>query len=367
MSRPVSQAKLQFYPIPPPVMAGVAAMVRVPEVPDEITLLDPCAGKGEAIAALARHLSIPEGNVHCVELSDSRSEAIARDFPNYRLLGPATFTGGVAIGAESMSVVYCNPPYADEMGGGGREEAAFLGRALSALAPGGLLIFVVPEDVVLDWRRSSEDIRRSLGSRLDNLAVFAFPPEHRNFGEIVVFGTKRKNPTTRNDGPLGPRDWPDTKRSLAPLPMEGPARYSPVAGRVPRRWAKVDFAPGELEAAVASSPLAEALAPPPPARPASPPLPLGRGHIALLLAGGRLDGVVAPPGEPPHVVRGTASKVRFLDVEKSTTDVDEEGNVTSKEVHAERIVLTVRALLPCGTIRDFGDGPAAAPEAEPAT
>jgi hypothetical protein len=80
-------------------------------------------------------------------------------------------------------------------------------------------------------------------------------------------------------------------------------------------------------------------------------LALGSGHIALLLAAGHLDGLVEPPGEPPHVVRGTARKVQYVSHVETTANPD--GSETTRTVLSERITLTVRAVDQTGAIRTF--------------
>jgi hypothetical protein len=118
----------------------------------------------------------------------------------------------------------------------------------------------------------------------------------------------------------------------------------------------------ELLAALAKSPLrrhlevAEAL----PLR--SPPVSLNKGHRAMLLAAGHLDGRVCPPGESPHVVRGTATKQSY--VHSVETHEEADGDVT-KTVIAEKIMLTVRVATVDGrilTLTQGGNGqPADAP------
>ena len=85
------------------------------------------------------------------------------------------------------------------------------------------------------------------------------------------------------------------------------------------------------------------LAPPLP----SPPMSLNKGHRAMLLAAGHLDGRVCPPGEPPHVVRGTATKQSY--VQSVETHEEQDGDVT-KTVIAEKIMLTVRVATVDGRI-----------------
>jgi len=73
--------------------------------------------------------------------------------------------------------------------------------------------------------------------------------------------------------------------------------------------------------------------------------------IALLLASGQLDGTVSPPGEDPHVVRGTALKAPCQPV--VTEEVLPDDSVKTTTVIRERIQLVVRAVSRDGVIRTF--------------
>jgi hypothetical protein len=59
------------------------------------------------------------------------------------LLGPCSFEA-TRITRHSFSIVYLNPPFDDEFGGGGREEVKFLRQAADVLVPGGILVLVCP-------------------------------------------------------------------------------------------------------------------------------------------------------------------------------------------------------------------------------
>ena len=84
----------------------------------------------------------------------------------------------------------------------------------------------------------------------------------------------------------------------------------------------------------------------------TPPLALSVGHLALLLAAGHLDGLVSPPGEVPHVVRGVAKKVE--EVTEETVEETKTNKITTKVI-TEKIRLTVRAVWPDGVIHTLGD------------
>lgn len=354
MARPQAEVRLGFYPLPPPVTDLLLRHLEA-ENPDECTVLDPCAGEGVAIHALASGLGIPDDRAYAVELAESRASRIRGTCGEIHLLGPASFHG-VECSYNSFSMAYLNPPYTSEIGGGRREELSFLIRALNLTIPGGVVAMVVPEAVVFDWGREAEAMRRTLSCRLADLTLWRPPAEHRRYRELVVLGTKRKNPLPIGEGPLAARDWYDVRETV-PVLGSSPKVYRLPSGKHPRIWRKTSFTPAELRRKLACSPLTAMLEGTRAAKAPSPPLPPGRGHVALILASGDLDGLVWPEGEPPHVVRGTAKKISFRDEAKCETKVSDDGGTSTKEVYSERIVLVVRAISSAdGTILTFTDG-----------
>jgi hypothetical protein len=68
----------------------------------------------------------------------------------------------------------------------------------------------------------------------------------------------------------------------------------------------------------------------------------------MLLASGHIDGLICPPDESPHVIRGTAAKDQYV----ASCDENEgkDGSVTTRTVISERTRLVVRILDSEGTI-----------------
>jgi len=322
-----------FYPAPSDAVALALRHLRPPSEPDApFAILDPCAGEGEAIGQLADGLGCRPDLVHAIELESSRAEKCRQRLPEAQLLAPASYFG-CRIRSWSFSLVWCNPPFDDEIGGGERVEGQFLGSALALLAPKGILCLVCPERV---WRDGA--IRRVLLTWFDDVSCVEFPADCRRFGEVIVFGIKRREMTNPDK-----RTWGDL--------VTGRTEYTLPKSNGPRGlWRKIELTPEELDTAFAQSPLRRMLEPPPERPLPRPPMALGKGHLALLLASGHLDGLVCPPGEPPHVVRGTAKKV------EEVTDVEEDeskGTRTTKTTYTERITLTVRAVGADGVIHTF--------------
>jgi 16S rRNA G966 N2-methylase RsmD len=335
--RLAAQAKLGFYAAPPEAVAEAMKYLRGPAFGTAFAL-DPCAGKGEALAQLSRGLGL---RPYTIELDEKRAEDCHRNLTidglEGRVLAPASFFGCTAT-FQSFSFIWLNPPFDDEVGGGMRTEHTFLQRATQWLRPGGILCFVIPEHVSQRW-----DVTEFLGQWYTRLATLPFPAEHRKFEEVIVFGIKRsKSVETHNEKSIA-------ERERLPLPPNAELPYDiPPGHQPPKRFEKIELTQGEIAAEFAASPLKKWMEPPADPPLPQPPLPLATGHLALLLAAGHLDGVVRPAGEPPHVVRGTAHKVTYTASVEETENKD--GSVTTRTIQSEKILLTVRTAEQDGTI-----------------
>jgi hypothetical protein len=334
--RLAAQAKLGFYAAPPEAVAEVLKYLRRPAF-GLACGLDPCAGKGEALAQLCRSLGL---RPYAIELDEKRAVECQRlltaDDLQGQVLAPASFFG-CAASPLSFSFAWVNPPFDQEVGGGMRTEHTFLQRATQWLRPGGVLCFVIPEHVSQRW-----DVTEYLGQWYTRLATLPFPAEHRRFEEVIIFGIKRsKAVDTHSDKSV-------QERERLPLPPDPLLLYDIPPGQPPRRFEKIELTESEIAAEFELSPLRKHMASPPDPPLPQPPLPLATGHLALLLAAGHLDGVVRPAGEPPHVVRGTAHKVQYTASVEETENAD--GSVVTKTIQSEKIVLTVRVAEQDGTI-----------------
>jgi hypothetical protein len=122
-----SVVKQGFYPAPAAAIAGVLRHLKIPDSPpdakfkpEDVNILDPCAGEGKALLQRAEGLGVSWGHVFAIELNASRAARIAEAYPAVRLLGPCS-SEATRITRQSISLVYLNPPFDDEFGGGGRE------------------------------------------------------------------------------------------------------------------------------------------------------------------------------------------------------------------------------------------------------
>jgi hypothetical protein len=323
-----------FYPIPIPALDKVLSYL-VPEV--GCTLLDPCAGKGVAVGYLAHKLGIEPKDVYAIELEEGRAADLAPMLPGSKVLAPADFHQ-TDISASSFSLVWCNPPFDDEIGGGGRVEMSFLLRAIRLVATKGIICLVCPEGVM-----SRDDMRREVLSNFDSVSCRPFPEEHRRFREVVVMGRKRPRAVEVYKG------WLETVYGQT----EEPCTLRAADG--PRRFAKSGLTDAEILRAMAASPLNRVFVQVCEAPIPTPPLELRRGQLALVLAGGLLNTTLQKPGETPILIKATPYKETYVSSEE--TEVKHEGtdreDTVTTVVTSERIKLKVRVMDATGKIHDL--------------
>lgn len=325
-----------FYACAPEAVRLVAQRIKY----QEGAILDPCAGEGEALATLAEGLGCGPERTYAIELERDRSQKLRERLVGAKVLGPCScFDTRISSGTFSISFV--NPPF-DTNVKGGRAEIDFLARATDVLAPGGILVLIIPEHVVEDHY---QEVPRYLAERFEQLAILTFPEAHRPYQEVAVIGKKRRRPVPLTSG----GDFWHSFVVRGDLEACELTWEAPVMSTLPKLFEKAGLTDEELLEAVEKSPLWKLTETPPVKLPARPPLPLSRGHIALLLASGQLDGVLEPPGEQPHVVRGTATKV--ANAPQVAEEVLESGRVRTITTLTERIQLVVRTVTPDGLIR----------------
>jgi hypothetical protein len=383
--RLAGQAKQGFYPAPPEAIAGILQHLERPrqgpasEKAVHLTILDPCAGEGHALVQIAQALGIPSECTHAIELNAGRSGRIAEVYPNIRLLGPCSFLASAA-SPGAFSCIYLNPPFDDELGGGGREEVAFLSKALYSLAPRGVLVLVCPYNQVWGQRTMCEILDRWL----EGIEAYLFPDEHRHYRECVVFGRRRRQALDPDlvgkAGDLHRRHvhwgylseygfghetidliarlgqpqfdtWNDQGLPVELSRRDGLDRWEIPWSTGPWRFEKTALTDEELADRLQESPLYQRLQAKAFRPLKRPPLSLNKGHTSLLLLTGLLDGYV--PSDPPHIVRGYCGKREFLArIENRETEA---GAQIEKKVYAQIPVPTVRAVWPDGKIRTFSE------------
>jgi len=266
MSRLEAVAVGLYYPTPEPVVTAIAQLLRLPAINETgaatqhatlygrspsgsatslptptIRLLDPCAGKGRALALLAEELStsartssLPPIETYGIDPNTERALEAQTRIPN--LLVTSYFTA--TLSESGFQLAFVNPPYdteaaADATTPSGRRErleVRFLRRTTTKLAPDGVLIWIVPQ-------RLLRDAAKHLTEHYRDLACWRFPdapwrppeaaadapvtPMYAAFGQIVLMGVRRRVPVPADPMTLNQLDaWAAMGNQLAPLPLE---------------------------------------------------------------------------------------------------------------------------------------------------
>lgn len=327
-----AQIKGGYYPAAP---EAVAACLRHLAPPDEgeAVILDPCAGRGAAICQIADAWGCREGT-HAIELSEDRARALHEALPESIVVAPANFLGCTMTHA-CFSFAWVNPPFDDEIGGGQRVEHTFLNRATDLLRPRGVVALVCPEAVAQDYK-----VKHTLAARYEDWSLIAFPAAVRRYHEVIVLARKRVKLT--QDAPY-----------YADYRTEGVPVYQLPPGQRPARFFKCELTDTELRRALAASPLRRLLEPPPELPLPRPPLAPNHGQAMMLLAAGQIDGVIRPPDEAPHLVRGTCRKVEYL---HSTEVRESDKGDTTIQTYRQKIEPVVRVLTVDGKITTLTEG-----------
>lgn len=326
-----------YYPAPPQAI-DIAMKQLIPPASGQFTICDFCCGQGLALSQIAEALKCSPKNVYGCELSGDLGQDAKANLPGSTIVTPADFFN-LSCTSKSFSMLWLNPPFDTNLDSRGRAEFEFLKLATEKLCIGGVLVFVVPQATAERW-----DVQKYMIHNYKSIYVVEFPERHRKFNEVVMFGV-RVDPDKDSRLPWK-MTWTD-QCSLDPVSYQIPSCKGPASFR------KVVLTDGEILEMSARSSARSILSiteDPPLARP---PLALGEGHIALLVASGHLDGLIEPPNESSHVVRGMSKKVEFIDsVEDSE---DDGGNYKTTTVLKQRIVIAVRAIGKDGVIKSFTD------------
>jgi predicted RNA methylase len=289
-----------------------------------IRALDPCAGTGEPLAVITQALG---AETYGIEIHEQRAEQARRRLD--RVLHTSAFTVRLSNGAFSLLML--NPPY-DEASEGRRLEHAFLTAMTRALAPGGVLVFLVPQ-------RQLALSARYLSSHYQDFRAYRFPdPEFGRFGQVVLFATRKPQPGADPAVQEQLDAWAEA--ALEPLPDEPPPGATTAVPLV--RCGDVLFATLFFDPAAAAAeaqrrgvwtqPTFTEQVWPPDDRPVRPLMPLRKGHLAQLIAAGLLNNLALYEDGQRLLVKGGTRK------ELVPVETDDEHTTIEREVLRTTVV-----------------------------
>lgn len=302
MARIASQAKAGFYPTPDSVCALIQSKLTFEK---DARALDPCCGKGRTLSRLAS----PDTITYGVELDHKRvTEAKTRLFK--AAWGDAL--SEARISSQAFGLLYLNPPYdtaihADD-NADRRLEHQFLKSYVRTLQPGGVLILVIPYYVL-------KDCAKTLAQNF-KIMVAGFPEEEFPlFKQCVVFGEKRY---VSEEKAKETQEYLETLAAMTPEqfqreawtfdmilgPILIPAATRPLSFRVDR-LDPLEAIPVINKTGIFQDALKELV----PARNNNirPLTSLENGHLALMLAGGYMNGAIKKDGKE-LVIKGVVHK-----------------------------------------------------------
>ncbi len=329
--------KMGHYPTPVRVVELIRNYLAFSS--GQFSSLDPCCGEGHALARLVAETSAV---TYGVELDHNRAHESKTRLHHVLRCGIEE----TRIQRCSCSLLLLNPPY-DELTleeeadtKTERQERAFLRMTAPYLIPGGVLVYIIPQN------RLDKAIARLLASRFERIHVLRFPdPEFGDFGQIIVFGVKKADNTLDEQESLRLQNTP--KVDLIPLSDNAQIHYPVPASGPLALFRSILVDPEDLAKHMAQSALWKrfaALTTRSELRIPRPPLPLHSGHLGLLLAAGKLDGIMGT-GEDSHLAKGSVRKI--------TTVLQEIKGEVLEERELDRYVVSIKILNRHGEIREL--------------
>ena len=301
--RPQGKTKLAFFPLP---IQQAKLLRHCLEFDCDFAALDPCVGDGVAFTKL---LEATHARRYGIEIDANRAEQA-------RQLGIETLqanTMDVRCPAESISLLYLNPPYDFEVGrtNNQRLELVFLEHTYRWLKPGGILVFVIPQPQL-------KACARTLSEHFADLTVYRLTePESVRYKQVAVLGRRRKRIQYRRDSALlESLRWleslalipdlqalTDVVTALYEVPPSGPVVLTNIG--IP-----LDEIEDVLLDSAAYRQASRILLPKQRDVQGRPLTPLHGGHVGLLCTAGMLNGVFGE-GEDRHIAHWRS--VKFTD------------------------------------------------------
>lgn len=344
MPRIESLAKAGYYPTPPQALemlrSKIAAKPPRRRGGDLIRILDPCCGTGEALLSLAHTLNGKRSirrnlpvETYGIEVQAQRAEQARQNLDH--LLEADFFR--TSIGNNQFSLLLLNPPYDTEAyspDGRRRTELAYLQRCTPYLAAAGLLIFIIPQNVL-------GKVNQYLSGYYRQIQCLPFPEEERErFNQVVVLAEKKPSPFPDAASERMISQWADVPpKDLCQQNAQQQQIYyaEPVyAGSVLFINLELDIAAAVDEARergiLANQTVKHAFWPGN-TETVRPLMPLRKGHLAQLIAAGFTDNVELQHGNHTILVKGRITKTW-----------EETLDTPSRTVQSEKLTASVVAL-----------------------
>jgi hypothetical protein len=301
--RPEGRLKLGFYPLAEVEAERLRAHLRFPE---EFSALDPSVGEG---IAFDRLLQGTRAHKYGIEIDGFRAQKAAT--LGIEVVKADAFQ--VRCPAESVSLLYLNPPYDFEAGENGnqRQEKSFLQHTFRWLKPRGVLVFVLP-------RKQVGSCARLLAEQFLELRMYRLTaPESIRFDQVAIMGWRRPRLVFKSDDAVRESERMLREHSasdgLSHLSNVAEATYAVPASprtRLRSQAIPLDEVEDVLPSSSAYRQAARVLIHEPVSFRGRPLTPLHGGHVSLLATAGMLNGVFGL-GADRHIAHWRS--VKFVD------------------------------------------------------
>ncbi|MBX3670921.1 MAG: class I SAM-dependent methyltransferase [Rhodocyclaceae bacterium] len=317
-----------------------------------LRIIDPCCGEGAALASVKQHLAAGGAQVTAwgIEVDSERA------WHAKTVLDCAAHSdvADVFVTQRSQGLLWLNPPYgyavADQAGTSGasasdRLEKQFFRRAVAWLQFGGVMVLIVP------YTTLDKEFATLIARHFERVQVFLAPEQQ--FRQAVVLGVKRRADTPQADVQAAVEAAATGKVELLPDFWTGEPYVVPGAKDEEPKLRVLSIDPVQLEAELqrcqphtlwpqfARRFSGGLRTPRPPLR------RLGEWHLALALASGQVNGLVAGSDGSTLLVKGDTFKDRDRKVNYETRD---DGTVIEVVTLTDRFVAAINAI-------DFTPGP----------
>ena len=335
MARLGSRAKAGFYPTPDKVCGQLKQLLDIQE---DARLLDPCCGEGKTLANLAEGTC---GATYGIELDHHRASR-TRDRLSHVLWGDSLVE--VRISPASFGLLFLNPPYDYEMAlesKAERQELQFLKRYQNILQKDGWLILIIPYTVL-------KFCAAVLARHFEMLQVFAFSEDEFQISKLcVVLG--RKRPLVSKGQAL------KAERSLIWLAGREPIEFLEITPQLDKCSCQITIPSPRTPLTTFKSTRIDPMEAIPLVRKCGllddilhdlvprqcnsirPLAPLENGHLALMLAGGYMNGEIELEGKR-LVIKGVVSK------SEKVQSVSENATGSATVVTRDQYMPTVKAI-----------------------
>jgi len=324
----------QIFPTPESVTPLVAKyLTRGSE--GLIRILDPCAGTGAALRQIGDGLHAETFGIEVdLERGNLAKETLTRclvtDYRNTR------------ISHGAFSLLWLNPPYdwaarSSDIERSERYERTFLRDCVCYLCPGGILVYLIPQN------RLDSRIARMLSYRFQEIMVYRFPEEaHKSYRQLVILGILKRKPASDEAVAEHLKNCGPQNIAIPSIPIDPPRVYE-----VPLSPGKSDFLfrstqidPDDLYDEILRHGLFDRLRtmtmPLRLCEKIRPIMPLRHGHLAQILACGLMNGTVWDKEKRnPLIIKGITTK----EVKQS---VEIEGDC-ERHIETDVIKITIRA------------------------